>query len=62
MEGERSICKLALDLGISHRVVFHGAVNDSKRNRLLEESDRLCLASTDKTESFKLVLLSDERK
>lgn len=49
--------KLALDLGISHRVVFHGAVNDSKRNRLLEESDCLCLASTDKTESFGLVLL-----
>ncbi len=44
-------------LAIADRVRFHGSVNDQERDQLLRRSDCLCLASTDRTESFGIVLL-----
>ena len=44
-------------LGIASRVRFHGAVTDNEKDALLLACDCLCLPSTDRTESFGIVLL-----
>ena len=58
-DGERSnsLKSLVAQLGIADRVSFFGAVTDSERDRFIRTCDCLCLASTDSTESFGIVLL-----
>ena len=52
-----SLKALCQQLGITNRVRLHGTVNDDERDALLLQSDCLCLPSTDRTESFGIVLL-----
>ena len=49
--------RLTMTLGLESRVRFHGALSDAARDALLRASDCLCLPSTDRTESFGIVLL-----
>ena len=49
--------RLTMTLGLESRVRFHGALSDAARDALLLASDCLCLPSTDRTESFGIVLL-----
>ena len=49
--------RLAHSLGITSRVRFHGALDEDHKNRLLSACDCLCLPSTDRAESFGVVLL-----
>ena len=56
-EQESSLRKIISDLAIFKRVRLHGAVTNAEKNILLMESDCLCLPSTDRTESFGVVLL-----
>ena len=49
--------RLTITLGLENRVRFHGALSDVARDALLLASDCLCLPSTDRTESFGIVLL-----
>ena len=49
--------RLAHSLGITSRVRFHGTVDEDHKNRLLSACDCLCLPSTDRAESFGVVLL-----
>ena len=49
--------RLTVTLGLESRVRFHGALSDAARDALLLASDCLCLPSTDRTESFGIVLL-----
>ena len=58
-DGEQldSLKALCQQLAVTHRVRFHGAVSDDERDALLLQSDCLCLPSTDRTESFGIVLL-----
>ena len=49
--------RLTMTLGLKDRVRFHGALSDTARDALLLASDCLCLPSTDRTESFGIVLL-----
>jgi len=58
-DGEQasSLKKIVSDLAISKRVRLHGAATDAEKERFLRESDCLCLPSTDRTESFGVVLL-----
>ena len=49
--------RLTMTLGLEDRVRFHGTLNDAARDALLLASDCLCLPSTDRTESFGIVLL-----
>jgi len=44
-------------LGIASRVRFHGTVSDDEKDALILACDCLCLPSTDRTESFGIVLL-----
>jgi rhamnosyl/mannosyltransferase len=44
-------------LGIGSRVRFHGTVSDDEKDALILACDCLCLPSTDRTESFGIVLL-----
>lgn len=48
---------LCHSLRLNDRVRFHGAVDDRERDALLRNCDCLCLSSTDRTESFGIVLL-----
>ena len=54
LNGLKTLCQ---QLAITNRVRFHGTVSDNKRDALLLQSDCLCLPSTDRTESFGIVLL-----
>ena len=58
-DGDRSIYlrNLAAKLNILDRVNFLGAVSDSKRDDALLQCDCLCLPSTDRRESFGIVLI-----
>ena len=49
--------RLADSLNLSARVRFHGLLDDSAKEQLLARCDCLCLPSTDRTESFGMVLL-----
>ena len=49
--------RLAHSLGMTSRVRFHGALDEEQKNRLLSSCDCLCLPSTDRAESFGVVLL-----
>ncbi len=53
----RSLERLADSLNLSARVRFHGLLDEKAKDRLLSRSDCLCLPSTDRTESFGMVLL-----
>lgn len=56
--GQLSVLKAqAHELSASSRVRFHGAVDDTEKDKLLLACDCLCLPSTDRTESFGIVLL-----
>ena len=48
---------LCQQLAITNRVRLHGTVSENERDALLLQSDCLCLPSTDRTESFGIVLL-----
>ena len=52
-----SLKALCQKLALTNRVRFHGSVSDDERDALLLQSDCLCLPSTDRTESFGIVLL-----
>lgn len=52
-----SLRQLADCLDLSHRVRFHGLLDDNARDTLLARCDCLCLPSNDRTESFGIVLL-----
>ena len=56
-EEASSLKKIVNELAISKRVRLHGAATDTEKDRFLRESDCLCLPSTDRTESFGVVLL-----
>ena len=49
--------RLAHSLGMTSRVRFHGELDEEHKNRLLSACDCLCLPSTDRAESFGVVLL-----
>ena len=51
------LARLAHSLGITSRVRFKGALDEDHKNRLLSACDCLCLPSTDRAESFGVVLL-----
>ena len=53
----RSLERLTDSLNLSARVRFHGLLDDHAKDRLLSRCDCLCLPSTDRTESFGMVLL-----
>ena len=53
----RSLEHLTESLNLSKRVRFHGLLDDNARDTLLSSCDCLCLPSTDRTESFGMVLL-----
>ena len=53
----RSLKRLTELLNLSKRVRFHGLLDDSAKDELLSRCDCLCLPSTDRTESFGIVLL-----
>ena len=58
-EGEqsRSLQHLAESLKLGMRARFHGALSDEAKDKLLAACDCLCLPSTDRTESFGIVIL-----
>ncbi len=49
--------RLKDSLNLSARVRFHGLLDDNAKDTLLTRCDCLCLPSTDRTESFGMVLL-----
>ena len=53
----RSLERLKDSLNLSARVRFHGLLDDSAKDTLLTRCGCLCLPSTDRTESFGMVLL-----
>ena len=53
----RSLERLTDSLNLSERVRFHGLLDDNAKHALLSRCDCLCLPSTDRTESFGIVLL-----
>jgi rhamnosyl/mannosyltransferase len=53
----RSLERLRESLNLSKRVRFHGPLDDIAKDALLSRCDCLCLPSTDRTESFGMVLL-----
>ena len=53
----RSLERLADSLNLAGRVRFHGLLDENAKDRLLSRCDCLCLPSTDRTESFGMVLL-----
>ena len=53
----RSLERLTDSLDLSARVRFHGLLDDNAKDKLLSSCDCLCLPSTDRTESFGMVLL-----
>ena len=58
-DGEQalSLQHLAGSLKLGERVHFHGALGDDARDKLIASCDCLCLPSTDRTESFGVVIL-----
>jgi rhamnosyl/mannosyltransferase len=56
-ELRRSLERLTDSLNLAARVRFHGLLDDSAKDTLLSRCDCLCLPSTDRTESFGMVLL-----
>ena len=58
-DGEQSVSlqNLAPSLGIEARVRFHGKLSNDARDQLIAACDCLCLPSTDRTESFGVVIL-----
>lgn len=53
----RSLERLADSLNLAGRVRFHGLLDENAKDSLLSRCDCLCLPSTDRTESFGMVLL-----
>ncbi len=53
----QSLERLKDSLNLSARVRFHGLLDDNAKDALLSRCDCLCLPSTDRTESFGIVLL-----
>ena len=53
----QSLERLAESLSLSARVRFHGLLDEKAKDQLLSRCDCLCLPSTDRTESFGMVLL-----
>ena len=53
----RSLERLADSLNLAARVRFHGLLDEKAKDTLLSRCDCLCLPSTDRTESFGMVLL-----
>ena len=53
----RPLESLTESLNLSKRVHFHGLLDDNARDTLLSRCDCLCLPSTDRAESFGMVLL-----
>ena len=53
----KHLVQYAAQLGVQGRVSFLGSLSDDERDKELLESDCLCLPSTDRAESFGLVLL-----
>ena len=53
----QSLERLKDSLNLSARVRFHGLLDDNAKDTLLTRCDCLCLPSTDRTESFGMVLL-----
>jgi glycosyltransferase involved in cell wall biosynthesis len=53
----QSLEHLKDSLNLSARVRFHGLLDDNAKDKLLSRCDCLCLPSTDRTESFGMVLL-----
>ena len=53
----RSLERLANSLNLAGRVRFHGLLDEKAKDSLLSRCDCLCLPSTDRTESFGMVLL-----
>jgi glycosyltransferase involved in cell wall biosynthesis len=53
----RSLERLTDSLNLTARVRFHGLLDSNARDTLLTRCDCLCLPSTDRTESFGMVLL-----
>jgi len=53
----RSLERLSDSLSLSTRVQFHGLLDGRAKDQLLSCCDCLCLPSTDRTESFGMVLL-----
>lgn len=56
-EQSRSLQHLAASLKLGERIHFHGALGDDARDKLIAACDCLCLPSTDRTESFGVVIL-----
>lgn len=56
-EMARSLERLADSLNLAPRVRFHGLIDETAKDTLLSRCDCLCLPSTDRTESFGMVLL-----
>ena len=56
-EMTRSLERLADSPNLSTRVRFHGLIDEEAKDTLLSRCDCLCLPSTDRTESFGMVLL-----
>lgn len=56
-EVEQEAKRLVEQLGMNERVTFWGDVNDALLWRIYKTCDVFCLASTDKTEAFGMVLL-----
>ncbi len=56
-ELSRSLERLTDSLNLAARVRFHGLLDDGAKDSLLSRCDCLCLPSTDRTESFGMVLL-----
>ena len=58
-DGEQSLSlqHLAASLKLGERVHFHGALGDDARDKLIAACDCLCLPSTDRAESFGVVIL-----
>ena len=53
----RSLERLADSLNLAARARFHGLLDEKAKDTLLSRCDCLCLPSTDRTESFGMVLL-----
>ena len=56
-----SLKQYSVDLGVTQKVNFLGKVSNSRLEKLLQESDLVCLPSIEKTEAFGLVLLEAMR-
>ena len=54
---EAQLKRLARELKVSNRIIFHGHLNDERLAQQFSASDCLCLPSIERTEAFGMVLL-----